>query len=566
MIIDKLENLLKEVFNECGYNVNEVRVIKSNRPDLCDYQCDDVFKLAKEYHKNPIEIGEAIVEKINTVENFDEYFTKVEFVRPGFINMTVSDTFINTFIKMMGSDIKKIVNIPDKKETFVLDFGGANVAKPLHVGHMRTILVGESVARIIRFFGHKTITDVHLGDYGLQIGQVIYGVLRDNIDINDIDIKYLDKIYPEMSKLCKEDESVKEECATITKKLQDGDELYTKYWKKILEVSVKDIKKIYDYLGAHFNYWYGESDSYKYLDELESILRDKNLLTESEGALVVNVSKDDDKKEVPPLLFKKSNGAFLYASTDLATILQRKKDFNPDHILYVVDLRQGLHFEQVFRTCDLSGIMPYDKLEHLAYGTVNGDDGKPYKTRNGDNPKLEGLFDSAKEIFISKKESNKDMSSEDVDKIINSILKFADLQNSREKDYIFDLNKFSEVSGKTGPYILYTYLRINKILKDEGSSPAFSNKIYNKADRDLRIKMLDYVDMVKLAFDERKPHYVAEYVYNLCTLCNVFYQTNHISTLDDMQNKYDWLFVLEIANNITKEMLYLLGIDIPSVM
>ena len=566
MIIEKLESILKEVFIKCGFNVDNVRVIKSNRPDLCDYQCDDAFKLAKEYHQNPIMIGEAITNELSNIDNFSEYFDKVEFVKPGFINMTVSDTFINTYIKMMNNDIKSILNIPDKKETFVMDFGGANVAKPLHVGHMRTILVGESVARIIRFFGHKTVCDVHLGDYGLQIGEVIYGILRDKLAIDDIDIKYLDRIYPEMSKLCKEDESIKEECATITKDLQDGNPEYRKLWKKILEVSVADIKKNYDFLGANFDYWYGESDSYDYLEELTIIFNEKNLLTESEGALVVNVSKDTDKKEVPPLLFKKSNGAYLYASTDLATILQRKKDFNPDHILYVVDLRQALHFEQVFRASDKAGIMPYESLEHLGYGTVNGEDGKPYKTRNGDNPKLEGLFDSAREIFISKKESNKDMSREDVDKIVNSILKFADLQNSREKDYIFDLNKFSEVSGKTGPYILYTYLRINKILKEEGLSTSLSNKIYNKADRDLRIKMLDYVDMVNLAFNERKPHYVAEYVYNLCTLCNVFYQSNHISTLNDEVNKNDWLYVLSISNSIIKEMLYLLGIEIPTVM
>ena len=246
--------------------------------------------------------------------------------------------------------------------------------------------------------------------------------------------------------------------------------------------------------------------------------------------------------------------------------MQRMKDFNPDHILYVVDNRQGLHFEQVFRACDLSGIIPYEGLEHLGYGTVNGEDGKPYKTRSGDNPKLEGLFEKAREIFISKKESNKDMSREDIDKIVNSILKFADLQNSREKDYVFDLNKFSDVSGKTGPYILYTYLRINKILKEEGMEYNLTNKIYNKADRDLRLKMLDYVDALELSYRERKPHYLAEYLYNLCTVCNIFYQTNHISGLEDKVNKNDWLYVLTISNNLIKEMLYLLGIEVPTIM
>lgn len=566
MIIEKLEEIIKESFKKAGYDIESIKVIKSNRPDLCDYQCDDVFKLTKVYHQNPIQIGEKIVEELNNYENFSDYFDKIEFVKPGFINITVSNTFINKYLKEMTNDIKAILNMPKNKETFVVDFGGANVAKPLHVGHMRTILVGESVSRIIRFFGHKTIGDVHLGDYGLQIGQVIYGILRDGKTVQDIDIKYLDKIYPEMSGICKENEEVKAECAEITKQLQDGNEKYTMLWKKILEISVQDIKKNYDYLGANFDLWLGESDSYKYLEQLEKQFNDKGILTESEGAIIVNVSKPEDKKEVPPLLFKKSNGAYLYASTDLATILQRKEDFNPDHILYVVDSRQALHFEQVFRASDLGGLMPYSSLEHLGYGTVNGEDGKPYKTRNGDNPKLEGLFETAREIFISKKESNKDMPREDVDKIVNSILKFADLQNSRDKDYIFDLNKFSDVSGKTGPYILYTYLRINKILKEENIDMTLTNNIYNKFDRDLRIKMLDYIDALNLAFNERKPNYIAEYVYNLCVACNVFYQNNHIANMEDKINKNDWLFVLNISNKIIKEMLYLLGIEIPSMM
>ena len=434
-MLNILGEVLKGCFVNCGYEVDSVRIIKSNRPDLCDVQCDDIFKLTKIYHQNPIEIGEKIVEEINNIENFSNYFENVSFVRPGFINMTLSNKFINDNLRKMQEDIVWDVE-KSNPETFVIDFGGANVAKPLHVGHMRTILVGESVSRIIKFMGHKVISDVHLGDYGLQIGEVIYGIIRDKKDINDIDIKYLDRIYPEMSKIIKEDEEIKEACATITKELQDGNLEYRKLWKKILEVSVEDIKKNYDFLGANFDYWYGESDSYNYLEELTKIFEDKKLLSESEGALVVDVTRSDDKKELPPLLFKKSNGAYLYASTDLATILQRKKDFNPEHILYVVDNRQSLHFEQVFRASDKADIMPKSGLEHLAYGTVNGTDGKPYKTRNGDNPKLENLFENARQIFIDKKESNKDMSLDDVNKIVNAILKFADLMNCREKDYI----------------------------------------------------------------------------------------------------------------------------------
>ena len=564
-MISSLEELLKESFINKGYNVDSVRVIKSNRPDLCDFQCDDIFKLAKIYHKSPIEIGTEIVDYINNLENFEGYFKRIEFCAPGFINMTVSNIFINENVRKMQDNL--LFDIPNvNKETYVMDFGGANVAKPLHVGHMRTILVGESISRILKYLGHNVISDVHLGDYGLQIGEVIYAILRDKLDINDIDIKYLDKAYPEMSKIIKEDEVIKEECANITKELQDGNTEYRKLWAKILEVSKEDIKRNYDYLGAHFDYWYGESDSYNYLEELTKIFEDKNLLYESEGALVVDVSKEDDKKELPPLLFKKSNGAYLYASTDLATILQRKKDFNPNHILYVVDNRQGLHFEQVFRASSKAGIMNESSLEHLAYGTVNGSDGKPYKTRNGDNPKLENLFEDARNIFISKKESNKDMSRSDVDKIVNSILKFADLINSREKDYIFDLNKFSDVSGKTGPYILYTYLRLNKIIKDFSISNNLTDNIYNDVDRNLRLSILDMTNSLMNAYKERMPHYIAEYVYNLCVQCNIFYQNNHISGMEDEVKKNDYIQILTLANNIIKQMLYLLGIEIPTAM
>ncbi|MEG0618588.1 MAG: arginine--tRNA ligase [Bacilli bacterium] len=566
MIIELLSNIIKETFNELNYETTNLRVIKSNRPDLCDFQCDEAFKLAKSYHKNPIEIGEQITEHLNKRPDFNEYFKEIEFVKPGFINIKLSDKFINKYLKEMNENIKSLLRVASKPETFVIDFGGANVAKPLHVGHMRTIMVGESIQRTIQFMGHKTIGDVHLGDYGLQIGQVIYGVLRDKLKDEDINVLYLEKIYPEMSGICKEDEKIKEDCAEITKKLQEGNELYHRLWRRIVEVSVADIKKNYDFLGANFDYWYGESDSYDYLSKVEDKFNQKGILKESRGAYIVEVQTEEDKKEIPPLLFKKSNGAYLYASTDLGTIEQRIEDFNPDHILYVVDSRQSLHFEQVFRSSEMGGLIPKSSLEHLGYGTVNGEDGKPYKTRNGDNPKLEGLFEQTRQLFISKKESNKDMSLEDVNKIANAILKFADLQNCREKDYIFDLNKFSDVSGKTGPYILYTYLRINKILKEEGMENVLTDCIYNKYDRDLRLKMLDYPTAVETAFETRMPHYIAEYVYNLCVACNIFYQNNHINGMEDETNKKDWLYILALSNKIIKEMLNLLAIEIPSVM
>ena len=560
-----INKIIEELFIKNG--IEDIKVSKSNRPDLCDYQSNDIFKIAKKEGKSPIEVGKEVELKINDIKNFNDYFESVQFVAPGFLNIKINNNFICNVLRKMSNDNKFNIQLPEKSETFVVDYCGANVAKPLHVGHMRTTIVGESVARIIRFMGHKTICDVHLGDYGLQIGEVIYAILEDKIPLEDIDINYLDVAYPKMSARCKEDEKLKEECARITKELQDGNEEYRKLWKKILDVSVEDIKKNCDYLGAKFDYWYGESDAYPYIPKIEKILNEKGLLRQSEGALVVDVEEPTDKKEIPPLLFKKSNGAYLYASTDLACLLQRKEDFNPDHVLYVTDLRQALHFEQVFRTIEKCGIFKRTQLEHLGYGTVNGLDGKPFKTREGTAPKLESLYNDIKEIFISKKEENKNLSNEDLDKIVNSILKYGDLQNSKEKDYIFNIEKFSDTIGKTGPYILYTYLRVNKILKDNCyTQKDLSSKIYNESDRNLRMKLFDVEDYIYLAYNNRNPFYLADYVYDLCLLVNNFYQNNNISNLTDEENKNDWLYVLNLSNRIIKEVLDLLVIQIPSKM
>lgn len=564
---DVLATIITEVTNELGFSIDNMNVINSNRPDLCEYQCDDVFKLAKLYHKSPLEIGTSIVDKINNRPDFNDYFNKVSFIPPGFINISISDKFINNYLSLMNNQPKFNLKMPIKKETYFLDYGGPNVAKPLHVGHMRTAIVGEAIKRIIMYFGHTVISDVHLGDYGLQIGQVIYGLKQKNIDVSNITIADLDRIYPMMSAQCKENEEIKNICAAITKDLQDGNQEYQAYFRKICEVSISDIKSIYNYLDVHFDLWLGESDAYPYIPKVEQLLQDKKLLEKSENALVVYVAKGDDKVAVPPLLFKKANGAYMYPATDLGSIYQRIEDYNPDHILYVVDNRQALHFEQVFRTCELSGLIDRSKLEHLGYGTVNGTDGKPYKTRSGDTPKLQHLFEQTKEIFVNKKDNNENMDAADIDKIVNSILKFADLQNSRERDYIFDINKFSEVVGKTGPYILYTYLRINKIIKNfDFRVNNLTDNIYNNYDRDLRIKLLDLEYFLNLSFKERKPNYLTDYLYELCVCTNAFYQNNHIMNLDDIGKRNDWLYVLNLTNRVIKEMLKLLAIDIPKEM
>ncbi len=562
MIIDLLDKIIKEELKKLNYEI-DLKVVKSNRPDLCDYQFDGVFKLAKLYHKNPTLIGEEIVNSIKNRDDYNYYFKECSFVKPGFINMIISNKLINeTLIKMNKSE-KFGLKKPAKEDTYILDYGGANIAKPLHVGHMRSPIVGESVKRIINYMGHKTISDVHLGDYGLQIGQVIYGLKQEKKTVDDINLELLEYIYPKISNLCKNDEKVKEECSKITKELQEGNLEYYNYFKKIREISGNDIKNIYKYLGVDFDIWYGESDAYKYIDEAEKIINDKNLFTISEGAKIVDVKKEKDLKEMPPLIFKNSIGAYLYGTTDIATILQREKDFKPDYILYFADLRQQLHFEQVFRVIEKSKISDA-KLEFLGFGTINGIDGKPYKTRDGQVPKLSSLFEEVRSIFIDKKEENKNMSKLDQDIIVNSILKFADLQNNREKDYIFDISKFSEVVGKTGPYVLYTYLRTNKIL--EKINTELNDEIYNEFDRNLRIKLIEFDLYLNNAFTDRLPNILADYVYDLCVCINAFYQNNRINNLTDDDKKQNWIYVLTLANKLLKDMLKLLIIDIPEFM
>ncbi len=562
MYINELVNKVSEIFKKNGYEI-DVTISKSDRPELCDMQCNDVFKLAKEYKDSPINIGNKLVEAINSENEINKYFKKVEFCPPGFINFTLSDEYINKYLKIFNKDIKNSIKLPDK-EKIVIDYGGPNVAKPLHVGHMRTAIVGESIKRILKYFNQDVISDVHLGDVGLQIGQVIYDILNSNISLENITLDYLNVIYPKMSKACKEDDELKAKCAKITKDLQDGNEEYYNIWKKISEVSVKEIKNNYDYLDVSFDYWYGEMDSIKYLDRTTKILED--VLEESEGALVVDIYKKEDKVELPPLIYRKSDGGYLYGSTDLATIVQRKYEFNPNKILYVTDLRQALHFKQVFRTCEKSYLFEIENLEHLGYGTVNGDDNKPFKTRSGDTPKLMDLFSDAKDIFVGKREENKNLDKNDLDIIVNSILKFADLQNSRDKDYIFDLNKFSEVNGKTGPYLLYTYLRINKVLNEYKIDEELSDEIYNVYDRNLRLKLLEIGKALEISYIERKPNYIADYVYTLCSEANIFYQHNYLSNVKNDQNLNDWLFVLNLTNKYIKELLDLLVIKIPNEM
>lgn len=561
MINKYIENIIKNILTELNYEIDNINVVKSNRPDLCDYQFDGAFKLAKNLHKNPFDIGTEIASIIEE----QHIFSKVECVRPGFINFTLSNKLINDKLTKMNENDKFDIEMSESK-SYVIDYGGPNIAKPLHVGHLRSAVVGESIKRIIKYYNNKIVADVHFGDIGLQIGQVIYGLLEENIKPEDINIGILERIYPTISGICKENADIKEKCAEITKELQNDNQEYKKYWEKICEISGNDIKRLYKYLNVDFDYWYGESDAYPYIEPLTNYLNSKKLLEESEGAMIVNANINESD-ELPPLLYQKSNKAYLYGTTDLATIYQRMQDFNPDYILYLTDARQGLHFKQVFNVCKKSELTKNTNLEHLTFGTVNGTDGKPFKTRNGLAPKLDSLFQEVKETFVNIKESNKDLTEKDLDILVNSIIKFADLQNNREKDYIFDISKFSEVVGKTGPYILYTYLRINKIINSFDIKPTqLSDNIYNDIDRNLRLHILELENNIKNAYNFRLPSYIANYLYELCVLLNAFYQTNHINNLEDIHKQEDWLYILNLSNKIIKDMLELLVIEIPSEM
>ena len=447
----------------------------------------------------------------------------------------------------------------------IMDYGGPNVAKPLHVGHLRSAIIGESIKRILTYKGNEVIGDVHLGDYGLQIGEVIYAIQHDGIKDEDITLEYLNEAYPRMSGICKDNEDIKHECEEITKKMQEGDPEYNRLCDIICDISINDIKGIYNDLDVSFDLWESERSAYNYIKDVEDIVTSKGLLYESQGAMVIDVAEETDAKEIPPMIFKKSNGAYLYGTTDMATIYDREKKFQPDSMLYITDDRQAMHFTQVFRASLKAGITDAT-LEHKGFGTVNGTDGKPYKTRAGNAPSLRDLLNETEDIFIERKEDNKNMSKEDLNKIVNAIIKFADLQNNLTNDYIFDINKFSNTAGKTGPYMQYTVLRLKKIVDQEGFKDELSSEIYNDVDRDLRLKLLALPSALDKAYENRMPSYLVDYIYDLANAANNFYQNNHIVGLDDEKKKNDWLYILNLTVNILTDMLNIIGIGIPSYM
>lgn len=566
MVIEELTIYVKNAFLEKGFDLKnfDIKVTESNLPNVCDYQCNSAFELGKKLKRNPFEIAIEIAEILNKDKNI---FLKVEAFKPGFINLTLSENYLNKILNKMSCSEKFGFKKPKKQELFFLDYGGPNIAKPLHVGHLRSPIIGESLKRIIQFEGHKTKSDIHFGDFGLQIGMVIFGLKERGLKPADITLELLNEIYPSINLRAKTDKEINKICAEITKQLQDGNQEYAEYWKVIRKISADDILKLYKFLDISFDFYDGESNAYEYINDLTNLLNEKKLIQISDGAKIIDISKPDDSKQLPPLIYQKGNGAYLYGTTDMATVFKRVKLFNPDRLIYIADSRQQLHFLQFFRAISKTDIIELENLEFHGFGTVNDINGQPLKTRDGDTPKLEDFFKDIKEILISNKEVLETAEQEDFDKIVNSVIKFADLQNNRERDYIMDLERFSKIDGKTGPYILYSYLRINKLIKNNKIADVkITSTSYNEIERKLKLHLIKLETYFKKSFKERKPNYLADYIYDLCCILNSFYEINRFNDLQNESKLSSWLFEIKLALKILKEMLKLLIIEIPSKM
>jgi arginyl-tRNA synthetase len=572
--IKNTEKYLKEVLSKCGYEIDNVVLESSSRKDLGEFQINVAMNLAKKYGENP----RAIAEKI--VNSLDDRFVNVNIAGPGFINVSIND---KELMDEMNNSINNFDNLFDKdenKKKIIIDYGGANAAKALHVGHMRTANIGEALKRLAKVLGNKTIGDVHLGDLGRQSGMVISEIKKRNPNLCYFDQNYKGKYpkleitpaelavyYPCASADAKENPERMEEVRKITALVDEGVEPYIGMWKDIVEVSRKTIKETYDYLNCSFDLWEGELSSLKYIEPTLKIL--SPYMYESEGAKVIDVKKDGDKTDIPPLIVIKNDGSSIYATRDLATIYNRVKTYNPDEIWYVVDVRQGLYFEQVFRASYKSGLVRNDvKLMHYWNGTMNGKDGKPFKTRDGGVLELNTLLNQVKEE-LSKKMSNYDNESEKekiLDILTVATVKYADLLPFRTTDYIFDIEKFCSFEGKTGPYILYTMVRINSILEKTNSDKLLINHIYGNTERDIYIKLLELSRILEKSFSEKTLSYICEYLYEFCSLFNKFYGETNIINESDSDKKLNYISMLKLIYNTCNKLLEILAIKIPNRM
>ena len=585
-MLDLLSAEVAKAFAEAGYDEKYARVSLSNRPDLCEYQCNGAMAAAKEYHKAPIMIANAVVEAMQGSEVFGE----VQAVNPGFINMKVNNEYLSQYLNGMEKDERMGCEKAENPKTIMIDYGGPNVAKPLHVGHLRSAIIGESVKRIACFAGHKVIGDVHLGDWGLQMGLIITELRERKPELVYFDEAYegeypaeapftiseLEEIYPTASGKSKQDEAYKEAAMQATYELQHGRRGYQALLKHILNVSVTDLKRNYANLKVDFDLWKGESDAQPYIPDMVQKMKDGGYAYVSDNALVVDVKEDTDTKEVPPCMLLKSDGASLYTTTDLATIVERMKLYNPDEIIYVVDKRQEMHFIQVFRCARKCGLVTdKTKLKFLGFGTMNGKDGKPFKTRDGGVMRLEYLLKDINEEMLKKIQESRPMEekeAEETAKIVGlSAVKYGDLSNQASKDYIFDVERFTSSEGNTGPYILYTIVRIKSILRkyEESGKKAGEGKIgagRSDSEKALQLELSKFNSVMETAFEECAPHKICAYIYDLANAFNKFYHETKILATDDMEAQSSWISLLLLTRRVLETCIDMLGFEAPEKM
>lgn len=580
-ILDLISDKMAQAFKDAGYDPAFGRVNVSNRPDLCEYQCNGALAAAKQYKCAPIKIAQEVVAQLDAND-----YSLVEAVMPGFINLKLSGSFLQQYLEQMRTSEAFGLERSGEGKTIVVDYGGPNVAKPLHIGHLRSAIIGESLKRLYQYFGYHAIGDIHLGDWGLQMGLIIAELHERQPDLPYFDpnfdgeypaeapftISELEEIYPTASAKKKDDPEFAEKAHTATFELQQGRRGYRAIWQHIMNVSVADLKKNYDNLDVHFESWLGESDADPYIPPMIEDMKQKGLLVESEGALVMPVAEETDKKEVPPCILVKSDGASIYATTDLATIVQRMQDFHPDKILYLTDKRQALHFEQVFRAARKSGIVtPETELEHLGFGTMNGSDGKPFKTRDGGVMRLEQLVSDMTDFVRAKVVENKIVAEDQVEattkKIAMAALKYGDLSNQPTKDYVFDLDRFAAFEGNTGPYILYTIVRIKSILAKYG---AWENLQIQKPEDDsakeLMLSITKFGPTMESALKSSAPNLICAYIYDLAGCVNKFYHQNRILGEEDKEKQAGYIALIGLAKRILEQCIQLLGFSAPDKM
>ena len=580
-ILDIISNKVQQAFADAGYDAAFGKVTVSNRPDLCQYQCNGALAAAKQYKCAPIQIANGVVEKLAGTD-----FSKCEAVMPGFINMNLSDSFLRDYLEAMRNAEDFGVEKIGAGQTVVVDYGGPNVAKPLHIGHLRSAIIGESVKRLFQFFGYNAIGDIHLGDWGLQMGLIITELQERQPELCYFDENYtgeypeeapftiseLEEIYPAAAAKKKEDEAFAEKAHTATFELQNGRRGYRALWQHIMRLSLADMRKIYDDLDVHFEAWLGESDADPFIPAMVEDLKARGIAVQSEGAWVIPVQEETDKKEIPPCILVKSDGSAIYATTDLATMVQRMQDFKPDRMFYITDKRQSLHFEQVFRAAKKGGIVPADyTLDHLGFGTMNGADGKPFKTREGGVMRLERLIREMTDFVRAKVVENKIVADDEVEattkKIAMAALKYGDLSNQPTKDYVFDMDRFAAFEGNTGPYILYTIVRVKSILAKYGQwenlpicEPA------NDAARELMLSVTKFGPAMEAALKAAAPNMVCAYIYELAGAVNKFYHETRILTEEDQEKQAGYISLIALAKAILEKSIELLAFSAPDKM